>query len=94
MSLLPAVVRAQLCALLDRPQADECDWRRLVATVMAPQPCYVQFFGLRPSPTAAILDLWTAIELASPSAEPLRALLAALRRMRRTDCLALLEPTA
>ena len=63
----------------------------MTSTLLTKMPFYFRypaFFGSRPSPTEAILNLWEAKNRESSATQ---GLLSILRGMRRMDCVRLLE---
>ncbi|XP_059163925.1 netrin receptor UNC5C-like isoform X2 [Physella acuta] len=83
---LPSHIKAQLCMLLDPPNARGNDWRMLAQALTVDR--YINFFATKSSPTEHILDLWEARHREDTAVTDLMNI---LRVMGRMDAAAVLE---
>ncbi|GFO23590.1 netrin receptor unc5c [Plakobranchus ocellatus] len=83
---LPSYIKAQLCMLLDPPNARGNDWRMLAQALTVDR--YINFFATKSSPTEHILDLWEARHREDSAVTDLMNI---LRVMGRMDAAAVLE---
>ena len=87
---LPTVLspgtRAALSRTLDVPSCEGNGWQQLAEAIGAAN--YSAYFGSQPSPANALLNLW---ESRTRDPEPLAALAAMLRQIRREDAIVILE---
>ncbi|KAH9494395.1 Netrin receptor unc5c [Bulinus truncatus] len=83
---LPSHIKAQLCMLLDPPNARGNDWRMLAQALTVDR--YINYFATKSSPTEHILDLWEARHREDTAVTDLMNI---LRVMGRMDAAAVLE---
>ena len=87
---LPTVLspgtRAALSRTLDVPSCEGNGWQQLAEAIGAAN--YSAYFASQPSPANALLNLW---ESRTRDLEPLTALAAMLRQIRREDAIVILE---
>ncbi|XP_055875980.1 netrin receptor UNC5C-like isoform X3 [Biomphalaria glabrata] len=86
VSQLPSHIKAQLCMLLDPPNARGNDWRMLAQALTVDR--YINYFATKSSPTEHILDLWEARHREDTAVTDLMNI---LRVMGRMDAAAVLE---
>ena len=84
--MLSPGTRAALSRSLDVPSCEGNGWQQLAEAIGAAN--YSAYFGSQPSPANALLNLW---ESRTRDPEPLAALAAMLRQIRREDAIVILE---